>query len=253
MEQLPKEKLKPQEKIDYINYIVKFLADKADHKKTIYFEFHSINLRNSPEFYHCNEQDFSPTSLKHSLLKHENDDDIKNLYEYIPKKNINDFFYDRTACIEVLKKEKFLDLKILLEECFNCINQNNFLASVIILRACLEMWLIKMGFDKNKLEDKIKNFIKDIEDKNSYPNLKEKINEIENLLNLYRLNGNNVAHCDISKAQKYIEDHSLSASLTLLCILIEETIFSKDIKEFKLSEKKNRINALDFETKKSKV
>lgn len=251
---MPKEKLKPQEKIDYINYIVKFLADKADHEKIIYFTFHNITLSNHPDFYNCDGfQDFSPTSLEHSLLMHENDDNIKNLYEYIPKKNINNFFYDRTACIEVLKKEKFLDLKILLEECFNCINQNNFLASVIILRACLEMWLNKMGFDKNKLEDKIKNFIKDIKDKNSYPSLKEKINEIDNLLNLYRDNGNNVAHCDIAKAQKYIEDHSLSASLALLCILIEETIFSKDIKDFKLSEKKNRINALDFETKKSKV
>ncbi len=74
----PKPKLAPQEKIDYINYIVNFLTYKDDHEKTIYFKFHNISLRNSPEFLNCNEQDFSSTSLEHSLLSHANDDDIAN-------------------------------------------------------------------------------------------------------------------------------------------------------------------------------
>jgi hypothetical protein len=108
-----------------------------------------------------------------------------------------------------------------------------------------------MGFNDGNLEDKIKTFIKTIEDGDNYQILKEKINEIKDLLNLYRKNGNGVAHCNIFEAQKYIENYSLKKSLKLLCILIEETIFAKDIKEINKEKKKKRINSIDFETKKS--
>lgn len=252
--QSPKEELKPKEKINKIEAIVEYLSVKNGGDIEIYFKHFNIELLKSikpiPSLDVC-KQDFSKSSLQYSLQNHNFDANIIELYNYIFEKNINDFFHDKEACFEIFKNEKYIDLKILLDECFNCINQNNLLASVIILRASLESWMIYMGFNDGNLEDKIKTFIKTVEDGDNYQILKEKVSEIKDLLNLYRKNGNGVAHCNISEAQKYIENYSLKKSLKLLCILIEETIFAKDIKEINKEKKKKRINSIDFETKKS--
>lgn len=250
--QSPKEKLKPKEKINKIEAIVFYLHHNINkpEKISIYLSYFKIELTSEYEYNINYPIEPNKENLEFSL-RNADDQNIINLYNYIFEKNINDFFHDKEACFEIFKNEKYIDLKILLDECFNCINQNNLLASVIILRASLESWMIYMGFNDGNLEDKIKTFIKTVEDGDNYQILKEKVSEIKDLLNLYRKNGNGVAHCNISEAQKYIENYSLKKSLKLLCILIEETIFAKDIKEINKEKKKKRINSIDFETKKS--
>lgn len=234
--------LAPQEKIDYINYIVNFLTNKNDHEIAIYFEFHSIN-------HHSNN------SLQVSLF-HANDNDIKNLYEYIPKKNINDFFYDKNACLEIFKKEKYQDLKAYLDECFYCLQSNNKLACLVILRICLEMFCNFINSPSNEkelrlnLEKKLEKVIDDIKNKSDYKILNSKINEIEKLFNIYRLQGNHVAHCRVNEAKRFIEDYCLESNLKLFCIILENSIFKEDIIKINEKLKSEKLNSIDFSPQK---
>ncbi len=178
---------------------------------------------------------------------------IDNLYDYIfPQKSIFDFFEDKDECLEVFNKENFSDLKILLDECFNCIQAGNNFATVIMIRSCVEIWLKEMKIT-GKQNERIDDFIKKIETDSQYEVLRPKASNIKEILLLYIDNGNHVAHTRIKQAQEYIENHCLEASLNLLCKFIEITILKEDIIKIKNKNQEEKIKNIDFNTKKISI
>lgn len=246
-------KLDPEDKISKIKAIADFFKSKDDIKIRTYFDYFKITLRNHPN-YDYSDLDFSIESLIHSLHQHNNDNDIRKFYELLFSNQIIDLFFDKKACAEIFKLEKYQDLKAYLDECLNCLRSGNKLAFLIILRACAEFFLeekIKKNSEyKNSEEYQIDIFIKEINTKDEYKILRSRINEIKKLFKLYREKGNDVAHCRIDDAKKFIEENCLESCLRLFCLVIENSIFKEDILRINEDLKLKKINSIDFNTQK---
>ncbi len=229
-------KLTPKDKINKIESIITFLNKTSYNDAVIYLKEFDI-----PVHY-----DGINTSIYLA-----SDDSIKDLYNYIfYQKNIIDFFEDKDECLEVFNKENFFDLKILLDECFNCIQSGNNIATVIMIRSCIEKWLTDMEITEKNNEKKIKYFIDQIETDSKYNILQSQSSNIAKILHLYRENGNHVAHSRIKEAQEYIKNYCLETSLNLLCKLIEITILKKDIMAIKNKNQAEKIKNMQFSNKK---
>ena len=234
-------KLSPQDKINKTQSIIQFLKEKSHYDVRIYLESFYIDI-----LYHDINDD--KIDIKYSIYK-ASDDSIENLYNYIfCQKNIIDFFEDKDECLEVFNKENFFYLKILLDECFNCIQSGNKLATVIMIRSVVEMWLTNMKITGKNNEQKINDFIGQIPKK--YKILESKSSEIKKILHLFRENGNNAAHNRIKEAQEFIENYCLETSLNLLCKLIEITILKDDIMKIKNKNQEEKIKNMQFDIKK---
>lgn len=230
-------------KIKKIESIIEYLQKQESSKQHLFLQDYKIN------FSVCNGN-YDEINIKDSIYK-ASDDSIENLYNYIfCQKNIIDFFEDKDECLEVFNKENFFDLKILLDECFNCIQSGNKLATVIMIRSCIEKWLTDMEITEKNNEKKINDFINQIETDSKYNILQSQSSNIEKLLHLCRENGNHVAHSRIKEAQEYIKNYCLETSLKLLCKLIEITILKKDIMVIKNKNQAEKIKNMQFSNKK---
>ena len=228
-------------KIKKIESIIEYLQKQESSKQHLFLQDYKINF----SVWNGN---YDEIDIKDSIYK-ASDDSIENLYNYIfCQKNIIDFFQDKNECLEVFNKKKFSDLKILLDECFNCIQSGNKLATVIMIRSVEEMWLTNMEITEKNNEQKINYFIGQIPEK--YKILESKLSDIKKILHLFRENGNHAAHNRIKEAQEFIENYCLEASLNLLCKLIEITILKDDIIEIKNKNREEKIKNIDFNTKK---
>ena len=237
-------RLDPQTKIGIIKYIEKFLQNKGEYEIKTYFN--SYNLK-------CYGHDGQELSLKESLYE-SSDNALVGLYNNISsQQNIGDFFWDKNECLEVFKKEEFADLKVLLEECFNCIQSGNNIATVVIIRACLEMWLNKLEITEGNNQKKIDAFIIKIATDRQYKALKSQKSAINHLLHLYRENGNHAIHGRVKEAQEYIQNYCLEASLNLLCKLIENTILKDEIIEIKNKNREEDVKNINFDNKKQNI
>lgn len=228
-------------KIEKIESIIKYLQEQESSKQCLFLQDYKINF----SVWNGN---YDEIDIKDSIYK-ASDDSIENLYNYIfCQKNIIDFFEDKNECLEVFNKKKFSDLKILLDECFNCIQSGNKLATVIMIRSVVEMWLTNMEITGKNNEQKINNFIGQIPEK--YKILKSKSSDIQKILHLFRENGNNAAHNRIKEAQEFIKNYYLDTSLNLLCTLIQITILQDDITNIKNKNQEEKIKNMQFEIKK---
>jgi|GEM_PF-3548811 len=277
-----------KDKIKKIESIIEYLEKQTPLNQLLFLEDYKINIIFLEDELCGTSRDLN---LDRSIYEASNDS-IENLYNYIfPQKSIFDFFEDKDECLEVFNKENFSDLKIVLDECFNCIQAGNNFATVIMIRSCVEIWLKEMKITgkqdeiiKDRVEDfikkietkalntkeilllwskemkitgkqneRIEDFIKKIETDSQYEVLRSKASNIKEILFLYIENGNNVAHTRIKQAQEYIENHCLEASLNLLCKLIEITILKDDIIKIKNKNQEEKIKNIDFNTKKISI
>ena len=228
-------------KIKKIESIIEYLQKQESSKQCLFLQDYKINF----SVWNGN---YDEIDIKDSIYK-ASDDSIENLYNYIfCQKNITDFFEDKDECLEVFNEENFFDLKILLDECFNCIQSGNKLATVIMIRSVVEMWLTNMKITEKNNEQKINDFIGQIPEK--YKILESKSSNIKKILHLFRENGNHVAHNRIKEAQEYIENCCLETSLNLLCTLIEITILKDDIMKIKNKNQEEKIKNMQFDIKK---
>jgi len=226
-----------KDKIKKIESIIEYLEKQTRLKQSLFLKYHQIDL----------------ISCVENAIYYAPDNSIENLYNDIfLQKSMFDFFEDKDECLEVFNKENFSDLKIVLDECFNCIQAGNNFATVIMIRSCVEIWLKEMKIT-GKQNERIEDFIKKIETDSQYEVLRSKASNIKEILFLYIENGNNVAHTRIKQAQEYIENHCLEASLNLLCKLIEITILKDDIIKIKNKNQEEKIKNIDFNTKKISI
>ena len=248
---IPKQlKLDPQDKINKIEAIAKFFAESKeeesdDLKIDTYFKHYNIDIGH----------DYDLELLKRLLYRHNKDTDIQNFYDRLFSNKITEYFHDKNAIEEVFKLEKYQDLKAYLDECFNCLQSNNKLACLVILRICLEMFCNFIRSTSNEkpilnLEKKLKKVIDDIKKNSNYKILNSKIDQIEKLLNISRLQGNHVAHCRINEAKRFIEDYCLESNLKLFCIILENSIFKEDILKINEDLKSKKLVSIDFNPQK---
>lgn len=129
------------------------------------------------------------------------------------------------------------------------------LAFLIILRACTEFFLeqeIKNKDSKYKdsKEHKIDIFINEITTNETYKILEPKTEEIKKLFDIYRIQGDHIAHCRVDEAKRFIEDYCLESILKLFCIILENSIFIEDILKINEDLKLKKLKSIDFNPQK---
>ena len=67
---------------------------------------------------------------------------------------------------------------------------------------------------------------------------------------IYRIQGNVAAHGEINEAKKFIEDYCLESNLKLFCIILENSIFKKDILKINEDLKLKKLKSIDFNPQK---
>jgi len=180
----------------------------------------------------------------------------KNIYELaeylLNDKGLAHLFHDKYA-IEVLStEEKFSNLNLYLYECFECIKADRKIATAILLRACVEIFIDVGGFKKKfHLGSNIEELIPLMEKDELFEifNKNNKQSELKQFLKGIKDFGDDAAHLNGKNVKDFIEKFDNKELLKLFCILIEHSILKDGIREKNERDIENRVKSIDFSMK----
>lgn len=175
---------------------------------------------------------------------------IVELAEYLLNdKGLSHLFHDKYA-IEILStEERFSNLNLYLHECFECIKADRKIATAILLRACVEIFIDVGGFKKAyKLGSNIEALIPLMEKDESFEmfNKNNKQSELKQFLKGIKDFGDDAAHLNGKNVKDFIEKFENKELLKLFCILIEHSILKDGIRERNEMDVENMIKSIDF-------
>lgn len=182
------------------------------------------------------------------------DENIHELAEYLLNdKGLSHLFHDKYA-IEVLStEERFSNLNLYLNECFECIKADRKIATAILLRACVEILIDIGGFRNNQdsLGTSIGKLIPLMEKNEAFAmfNKNKKQSELKQFLEGIKDFGNDAAHLNGKNVKDFIEKYDNKELLKLFCILIEHSILKDDIRKRNERDVENRVKSIDFSMK----
>ncbi len=200
------------------------------------------------------------TKFNSGILLSAADSGITELAEYLlNEKGLSHLFHDKYA-IDVLEtEEKFSNLNLYLQECFECIKADRKIATAILLRACVEIFIDVGGFNKNtkktdqklSLGTSIRNIIPLMEQVEAFVmfNKNNKQSELKQFLEGIKDFGNDAAHLNGKNAKDFIEKFDNKELLKLFCILIEHSILKDGIRERNERDVENRVKSINFSMK----
>jgi hypothetical protein len=186
-------------------------------------------------------------------LVHADDQNIHELAEYLLNdKGLSHLFHDKYAIEVLATEEKFSNLNLYLNECFECIKADRKIATLILLRACVEIFIDVSGFKKHyHLGSNIDALIPLMEKDEAFAmfNKNNKQNELKQFLKGIKDFGDDAAHLNGKNAKDFIEKFYKKEFLKLFCILIEHSILKDGIRERNERDIENRVKSIDFSMK----
>jgi hypothetical protein len=190
--------------------------------------------------------------VEHNLLKSlkkTDDNRILELYKNITNNNdLVDLFKDKYA-IDILNEEKTLsNLNLYLKECFKCSKEDKKIATAMLLRSCVEIFISIWDNTRHPLDKKIDNFFLNIQDNKEFKIFIEhnKQNQLKQFLKDIKDFGNNAAHLNDKNIEDVINKYDNKEILKLFCILIEHSILKDGIKKKNEEEATAEIRSINF-------
>ncbi len=187
-----------------------------------------------------------------SYLENADDKNIVELAEYLLNdKGLSHLFHDKYAIDILSTEEKFFNLNLYLQECFECIKTNRRIATAILLRSCVQILVDMCGYKGRSLAASIDQFIPSMENNETFimfSNCKKQ-NELKQFLEGIKDFGNDVAHLNGKNVKDFIEKYDNKELLKLFCILIEHSILKDDIRKRNERDVENRVKSIDFSIK----
>lgn len=188
------------------------------------------------------------------------DKNIRELTDYLRNdEGLSHLFHDKYAIEILATEERFSNLNLYLHECFECIKADRKIATAILLRACVEIFIDVGGFNKNpkktdqklSLGTSISSLIPLMEKDEAFAmfNKNNKQNELQQFLEGIKDFGNDAAHLNGKNAKDFIEKFDNKELLKLFCILIEHSILKNEIRERNERDVENRVKSIDFSMK----
>ncbi len=195
-----------------------------------------------------------------SILLDAKDRNISELAEYLLNdKGLSHLFHDKYAIEVLLTEERFSNLNLYLHECFECIKADRKIATAILLRACVEIFIDVGGFNKNpknpdqklSLGTSISHLIPLMEKDEAFAmfNKNNKQNELQQFLEGIKDFGNDAAHLNGKNTKDFIDKFDNKELLKLFCILIEHSILKNGIRERNERDIEDRVKSIDFSMK----
>jgi hypothetical protein len=184
------------------------------------------------------------------------DQSIVPLFEYLLNdKGLTHLFHDKYAIQVLATEERFSNLNLYLNECFECIKADRKIATAILLRACVEILLDMQNCKERNLKLSIEKFILLIEKDDAFTMFSKsnKQNELKQFLEGIKDFGNDAAHLNGKNAKDFIEKYDNKELLKLFCILIEHSILKDDILKRNERDVENRVKSIDFSMKEKVV
>ena len=182
-------------------------------------------------------------------LKNSDDNQILELYKNISNNNdLVGLFNDKYA-IEILNEEKtFFNLNLYLKECFECSKEDKKIATAILLRSCVEIFISIWDNTRNPLDKKIDNFFVNIQDNKEFKIFIEynKQNQLKQFLKDIKDFGNDAVHLNGKNIEDVINKYDNKEILKLFCILMEHSILKDGIKKKNEEEATNEIKSINF-------
>lgn len=244
--------LDPQKKFEIIDEILKYFSEKygkEDWNGNFCYDEQRIRIILGRYGIHYSghfDSDF--------LLKAE-DKKIYDLSEYLLNdKGLAHLFHDKYA-IEILNsEEKFFNLNLYLNECFECIKSNRKIATAMLLRCCVEILVDMNGIKERTLAVSIDKFTQSMKDNTKFIIFSKynKENELKKFLEGVKDFGNDAAHLNGQNVKDFIEKYDNKEILKLFCILIENSILREDINNRNEQDIANKIKSIDFTIKEIK-
>ena len=181
------------------------------------------------------------------------DEKIGDLAKYLLNdEGLNNLFHDKYAIEILATEERFSNLNLYLHECFECIKADRKIATAILLRACVEIFIDVGGFKKNfHLGSNIEALIPLMEKDESFEmfNKNNKQGELKQFLKGIKDFGDDAAHLNGKNVKDFIEKFENKELLKLFCILIEHSILKDGIRERNERDVENRVKSIDFSMK----
>lgn len=188
------------------------------------------------------------------------DKNIRELADYLRNdEGLSHLFHDKYAIEILATEERFSNLNLYLHECFECIKADRKIATAILLRACVEIFIDVGGFNKNtkktdqklSLGTSISNLIPLMEKDEVFAMFSKnsKQNELQQFLEGIKDFGNDAAHLNGKNAKDFIEKFDNKELLKLFCILIEHSTLKDGIREKNERDIENRVKSIDFSMK----
>ena len=161
---------------------------------------------------------------------------IENLANYIRnytgnKVGLQEFFHSPHAVKILENNTQYGNLNVYLAECLACISGGNKIASIILMRCCVEELMAMQGCEKYNLGSKIKEFINGIEESKDFAIFTQcnKQEEVKILLDVVKDLGNDAVHRNGKSLQEIASKYEARALLKLFCILIEHSTMKEEI------------------------
>ncbi|MBL6665289.1 MAG: DUF4145 domain-containing protein [Rickettsiales bacterium] len=254
--------LDPKNRFELVKKITKYIDENytwEDQNGIPHYEVEQIKILLSNFEIFCPKNYFESRYLLNAEGKN-----IIELAEYLLKEEgLGNLFHDKYA-IEILASEEgFSNLNLYLRECFECIKADRKIATAILLRACVEIFIDLGGFNKNQKEiskkltlgTSINNLIPLMEKDEAFAmfNKNNKQNELKQFLEGIKDFGNDAAHLNGKNAKDFIEKFDNKELLKLFCILIEHSILKDGIRKKNEMDVENMIKSIDFNMKEKAI
>lgn len=242
--------LDPQKKFQLIDEIVKYIntnfgyedqngnIQHVDNRVKILLGRFGINYSRN---YFCSDD-----------LLSSNDKNISELFEYLLNdKGLGHLFHDKYAIEILATEEKFFNLNLYLNECFECIKADRKIATAMLLRCCVEILVDMCGHKERTLAGNIDKFIQSMEGNTTFVmfSKNKKQNELQQFLEGVKDFGNDAAHLNGKNVKDFIEKYDNKEILKLFCILIEHSLLKDDIRKRNEDDVENRVKSIDFAIK----
>lgn len=254
--------LDPQKKFQLIDEIIKYLEANFTYEDfNGYTRYKNQRVKILLGRFNIS---YSGKEFDSDYLLDADDKNIHELAEYLLKdKGLSHLFHDKYAIDVLESEEKFSNINLYLNECFECVKADRKIATAILLRACVEIFIDVGGFNKNpkrtdqklSLGTSISSLILLMEKDEAfamfYKNNKQ--NEVQRFLEGIKDFGNDAAHLNGKNAKDFIEKFDNKELLKLFCILIEHSILKDGIRERNERDVDSRVKSIDFNMKKKVI
>jgi len=196
--------------------------------------------------------DYWQSSILRDALDKSGDTNISDFHKYLfNDEGLSCLFHDKYAIELLANEEKLFNLNLYLNECFECIKADRKIATAILLRSCVEIFLDIMDFKGLTLAANIDKFIAKMNEDQRFAifSKNNKQNELQQFFQGIKDVGNDAVHLNGKKVTDFIEKYNNKEILNLFCILIEHSILKDDIDKKNEEDKENRVKSIDFTKK----
>lgn len=181
---------------------------------------------------------------------------IQSLANYIRnytgnKVGLYEFFHSPHAVKILENNPKYENLNVYLKECLACIGDGNKVASIILMRCCVEELMAMQKCEKYNLGSKIQEFIKGIEQNKDFEIFTQcnKQEELKIFLDVIKDLGNDAVHTNGKSLQAIASKYEIKEMFKLFCILIELSIMKGEIQSENDNHIKSIVESINFSPK----